>query len=84
MVQVSKVGMLAHVHMEIHNMIWFLRLIMWICDIEFVQMSNMAASRSWSNDLNKKRVPYKNTLICVSICGQIKKNFENMGYGFCA
>ena len=46
MVQVSKVDMLAHVHMEVHNMISFLRLVMWIFDIEFIHMSNMADSIS--------------------------------------
>ena len=68
--------------MEIHNMISFIRLIMWIYDIGFVHMSNMVASSSWSNDLNQKRVPDKNTFICVSICGQMKKNIENSGHGF--
>ena len=84
MVQLSKVGMLAHFQMEIHNMIPFLRLIMWICDIEFLHMSNMEASSSWSNDPNQKHMQHKNTLICVAICGNMKKNVENPGHGFCA
>ena len=38
MVQASKVGMLAHVHMEIHNMVSFLGFIMWICDFNSFQV----------------------------------------------
>ena len=84
MVQVTRVSMITHVHMEIHNMISFLRLIMWICDIEFLHMSNMEASSSWSNDLNQKCVLDKNTLISISIFGKVKKIIKTPGHGFCA
>ena len=69
MVQASKVGMLAHVHMEIHNMVSFLRLIMWICDFSIRAQVQHGRLYLRSNGLNKKRMPDKKTLIYVMICG---------------
>ena len=51
---------------------------------QFMPKSNIAASSSWSNNFNKKHILDKNTLICISICGHIKKNIKNLGHGFCA
>lgn len=51
---------------------------------QFVPKSNMAASSSYSNSSNQKHVPDKNTVIHVSICGQMNMHLENMGHGFCA
>ena len=83
MVQASKVGMLAHVYMEIYNMVLFLGLMTWIHDLEFIPRSNMAASSSWSNGPNQKCMPDKKILIWVETCGNMKNNIENLGHGFC-